>query len=52
VDRDGFLHEVEKGHDLKHAETVDKSGPAIDRMFRVHIVLTLPSKRKSKLEES
>lgn len=30
VDREGFLKEVEKGADLKHAETKDTSAPKVD----------------------
>jgi len=35
VDRDPFLKEVAKGSDLKHAETTDKSAPAIDKDVKI-----------------
>lgn len=33
VDRGAFLSEVEKGAELKHADTVDKSVPKVDGTF-------------------
>ncbi len=39
IDREGFLTEVEKGAELKHADTIDKSAPAIDRKFFLFILL-------------
>ncbi len=39
IDREGLLKGIEEGVDLKHADTVDKSAPAVPSML--HVSLTL-----------